>query len=335
MHRVQIAMLSFAALAATSPVAAQTSFGRALVVGEGEVIVGEPASGNAFRPGRVYIYRKVEGVWREAARLSAPEAQRADGFGSSLALSGSTLFVGERDGSTIRVFNKAPNGTWRAASTIATSTSVEGALGPMVAFGDYLLLGLPGRALGGRGGGGGGRGGQPQANLTPGAAVVLQRGADGEYMQRIRLAASDASAGDSFGASIAVDNDVVLIGAPGAKERAGTVYAFRLDPTTRMWQQGSVLQPREPQANEAFGSSIAMQGDAAVIGSPGAAANYGLALVFRRNKESGEWTEESRLTAFTGNRQERFGASIAAAGPDIWVSVPGRSVQSGGAQRRP
>ncbi len=335
MHRVQIAMLSFAALAATSPVAAQTSFGRALVVGEGEVIVGEPASGNAFRPGRVYIYRKVEGVWREAARLSAPEAQRADGFGSSLALSGSTLFVGERDGSTIRVFNKAPNGTWRAASTIATSTSVEGALGPMVAFGDYLLLGLPGRALGGRGGGGGGRGGQPQANLTPGAVVVLQRGADGEYMQRIRLAASDASAGDSFGASIAVDNDVVLIGAPGAKERAGTVYAFRLDPTTRMWQQGSVLQPREPQANEAFGSSIAMQGDAAVIGSPGAAANYGLALVFRRNKESGEWTEESRLTAFTGNRQERFGASIAAAGPDIWVSVPGRSVQSGGAQRRP
>ncbi len=336
MRSVRALLIGAASLAAAWPVNAQTNFGRALVVGNGEVIVGEPAQGNAFRPGRIYVYRKVEGAWKEAARVSAPEAQRADGFGNALALTGSTLFVGQGDGSTIHVLTKHANGSWKATGTVATGGAADGPIGPMVAQGDYLFLGLPGRGAGGGrqggGGGGGGRGGQPQT-LTPGAVVVFQRGADGAYTQLTRLAASDASDGDSFGAAIAVAEGLVLIGAPGAKERAGAVYPFRL--ANGNWQQGSPLQAREPQANEAFGSSVALQGNALVVGSPGAGGNYGAAFVYRRNEQSGEWVEDSRLAAFTGNRQERFGAAVVSTGSDVWVSVPGRAVQSGGAQRRP
>ncbi|MGH8631116.1 MAG: FG-GAP repeat protein, partial [Burkholderiales bacterium] len=250
-------LLGLTCLAAAAPGSAQTSFGRALIVGEGEVFVGEPANGNAFRPGRVYVYRKVAGLWKEAARLTAPKPERADGFGSGLALAGSTLFVARSDGSSIQVFDKQTNGSWKAMGAIATTGATEGPLGPMVGVGDWLFLGLPGRALGGRSGGGG-RGGQQEANLTPGAVIVYRRGTDGEWAQRVRLAAAEPAPGDAFGSAIALADGVAMIGAPGAKERAGAVYPFLFDSISRNWQQFTALQAREPQANEAFGSSVTL-----------------------------------------------------------------------------
>ena len=328
-------LIGIACLVAAAQASAQTSFGRALVIGDGEVIVGEPANNNAFRPGRVYVYRKTAGVWREAARLTAPDTGRADGFGSALALSGSTLFVSKGDGATIHVFNKQA-GVWKAAGTLTTPAGpIEGPLGAMAAIGDWLFVGLPGRALGGRGGGGGGGRGGQQANASAGAVIVFQRGEDKEWRQRVRLVAHEPAAGDGFGSAMALADGMALIGAPGAKERQGAVYSFAYHTELRSWMQGNVLQAREPQANEAFGSSLVLQNGVLIAGAPGAAANYGAAFVYRRNEQSGEWVEETRLAAFTGNRQERFGSAIAASGNDVLVAVPGRSERSGGAQRRP
>jgi choice-of-anchor B domain-containing protein len=332
MRFVRTTILAGLSLAVALPAAAQTAFGRAVVVGTGEVIVGEPAQGNAFRPGRVYVYRKNAGVWREAARLSAEQPERADGFGGTLALDGNTLVVGERGG-TLSVFNKTA-GTWKRVGRVNLPTPEE-LTGPMVVAGDWLFLGAPGRGAvpAGRGGGGGGRGGAP-AQPTPGAVLVFKRGSDGQWSQHAKLVAPDETPGNGFGAAIAVGKGFALIGAPGAKERVGVVYPFRLDEPSATWQAGTALQTREPQANEQFGAGVALQGENAVIGAPGASGNYGAAFVFKRSP-AGDWLEETRLAPFTGNRQERFGANIVAAGNDIWVAVPARSVRTGGAQRRP
>jgi choice-of-anchor B domain-containing protein len=323
------AFMGLALLAIAAPATAQVAFGRGVAVGENEVLVGEPAQGNAFRSGRVYVYRKNGTTWREAGRLTAATPARADGFGGSLTLAGNTLFVGERDG-TLAVFTKTA-GAWKRAGSVP---SAEGANGPMVAAGDWLLRGAPGVMVvtGGRQGGGGGRGGNaPPA--TPGTVFVYKRAASGEWTEAARLTAPESAPGNGFGSAIALGDGVALIGAPGAKERAGVVYSFRVDGNGN-WTPGTPLQSREPQANEMFGSSVSLQGNSVVIGAPGAAANFGAAFVFKKN-DAGDWVEDSRLSAFTGNRQERFGAAIASTGNDIWVAVPGRTVQTGGAQRRP
>ena len=67
-------------------------FGGAVLVGDGEVFAGE--SQNQFRPGLVYVFRKTGASWVEAATIASPKSAVGDGFGSSLALDGSTLFVG-------------------------------------------------------------------------------------------------------------------------------------------------------------------------------------------------------------------------------------------------
>ena len=97
---LSLAMLPFATLPG---VAQSGSFGNAIVVSDGELIIAEPNTN--FRPGAVYIYRRSGNAWREAAQLHAPDSERADGFGSVLARTGNTLFVGQRNG-PLHVFER-------------------------------------------------------------------------------------------------------------------------------------------------------------------------------------------------------------------------------------
>src|SRR5687767_9142786 len=90
------------------------AFGTAVIIADGEMIVAEPNTN--FRPGTVYVYRKTGGTWRETAQLRAPDAARADGFGSALALGGGTLFVAQRDG-RLHAFRKQ-GGNWVSAGLV-------------------------------------------------------------------------------------------------------------------------------------------------------------------------------------------------------------------------
>ena len=93
-------------------------FGGAVLVGDGEVFAGE--SNNQFRSGLVYVYRKTGASWTEAMQLAAPKAAVSDGFGSSLAIDGSTLFIGA-GASAVHVFTK--QGTmWTYSSTVDAAT---------------------------------------------------------------------------------------------------------------------------------------------------------------------------------------------------------------------
>jgi choice-of-anchor B domain-containing protein len=337
LRRSLLVGLLIVAAAAVAPADAQIRFGSAVAVAAGEVIVGEPAGGNAFRPGQVLIYRKSGGAWREAARLTSPDAQRADGFGAPLAVAGNTMFVGQ--GELLHVFRRAAGGAWQAAGRITPVAAQGENFGAAIATaGEWLLVGAPPRAQGGRrGGGGGGRrggGGQAQAEQPPGAVYLFRRGADGQWTQAGRLTASDASNGDQFGAAIAMADGRALIGAPGRSERTGAAYLFRLN--AGGWQQeGDAITAREPQANEMFGDAVAFQGERIVVGTPGSGGGYGAVFVFRHDSETGGWVEQARLAAFSGNRQEGFGSQIATDGSDVWVSVAGRSERAGGANRSP
>ena len=70
----RVLLFPFLVTLASAPVVAQSgSFGNAIVVSDGELIIAEPNTN--FRPGAVYIYRKSGNVWREAAQLHAPDAE--------------------------------------------------------------------------------------------------------------------------------------------------------------------------------------------------------------------------------------------------------------------
>jgi len=354
---VVVAFAAFAALAALAfgapaPASAQSSgFGNHVVVtGPDEMLIGEPNS--AFRPGLVYVYRKSGGSWESVAELSAPDAERQDGFGAVLAVSGNTLFVAQRGG-RVHTFAKQ-GGEWSY-----TGTPVEGVvegLDPgcnaygycgnefglaLAAEGDWLLVGEPGVPAGGqarrRGGG--------EETQPTGAVYAFRRDASGGWVQAQRLEAPAAEPGDAFGASVAVEAGVALIGAPGAAgtgqagepgamedvagddtgvEAAGRVFEYRLQADA--WQRAGELRAA-PVAEARFGSAVALEGDKALVGAPGTEAETGAAFLFRRTAD-GSWTEPFELLGRQGG--DRLGAAVAIDGDHLWVGAPvDRGIENG------
>ncbi|HXT71921.1 MAG TPA: choice-of-anchor B family protein [Vicinamibacterales bacterium] len=286
-------------------------FGGAVLVGDGEVFAGESA--NQFRPGTVYVYRKNGPNWMEAAQIVAPKSAVGDGFGASLAMDGSTLYIGAGT-SAVHVFTKR-NGNWTFASTIdATVVPMPPAppapapanpppagapapvpapnvarFGAITAAGDWLLIGKD-AGRGGRGipvaQAGGGRGG-PAPVQPAGAVWAFKRGANGEFAYHSTIASTAdaaATAGDRFGSSVALSGTMALIGASGQNAGAGVVHEFGLDGDA--WKSVRTFAPNGAQGTTAaFGSVVAINGPQAVVTAPGDSGGYGAVYVFGKQTQ--------------------------------------------------
>ena len=321
-------------------------FGGAVLVGDGEVFAGE--SLNQFRPGMVYVFRKAGASWVEAATITAPKAAVGDGFGSSLAIDGSTLFVGA-GATAVHVYTKQGS-TWTHASTVEAASvpmpaappapapaappaaaapapaapaapSVAQFGGTIAASGEWLLVGKA--VAGGRGRGGAvvitggapGRGG-PAPAQPAGAVFAFKRSGNGQFAYHstiVSAADAAAAAGDRFGGSIAMAGNTALIGAAGQGAGAGVVHEFSVEGET--WKSVRTFAPVGLQGSSAaFGSVVALAGDLAVASAPGEAGGYGSAYVFRKvTQPAGRGGGAGQPVA--------AGAAPAAGGNVLWVET--------------
>jgi len=150
--------------------------------------------------------------------------------------------------------------------------------------------------------------------LTAHTALAVQQN------ESAQLFASDGSSGDLFGHAVAADGDVVVVGAfstDGPGNNAGAVYLF--DMTTG--QQLTKLQPNDIAAGDRFGSSVAIDGDLIVIGSPwddDSGSVSGSAYVF----ETATGAQLTKLVPLDGSSSDAFGSQVALAGSTVLVSAP-------------
>ena len=150
-----------------------------------------------------------------------------------------------------------------------------------------------------------------------GAAYVFSRSVSDETWRRdAKLIASDASSNDRFGQSVAVSGNYVFVGAPYDDEngsQSGSVYVFKRDASTNTWSQTAKLTASNAAPNDQFGTSVAVNGDRALVGAPYKASAFGgsgVVYVFERNVDSDEWTETlAKLTDFKGLKSE-FGKQV-------------------------
>ena len=138
---------------------------------------------------------------------------------------------------------------------------------------------------------------------------------DPSFAQSQKLTASDGAAEDLLGESVAVSGDTAIIGASGfgaTTAKPGAAYVFFRTNATG-WTLQQKLTPSDGAADNAFGHSVSIDGDTAVVGAFGAAVagkpQQGAAYIFVRSGTT--WTQQQKLTAVDGAASDLFGWSVA------------------------
>jgi len=286
----------------TEPAAA---FGGAVAISNGDVLVGEPF--NNIRSGLVYIYRKAGGSWTEASTLAASDGKAGDGFGSAIAVDGTTMLVGavrsNDNRGTVYVFQRQGSSAWRETARLAGADVAAGdQFGATIALrGDLALVSAPGQAKG------------------AGAVYVFRR-TGANWAQAGKLVSPEAKDQVRFGSAIAFDGDRLLISEPGANERAGAVHLFTRDASGEYKAAGK-LNVNGLQRNDVLGVSMAVSGNTLLVGANGLASTAGGIVTFTKD-ETGQWREHGRLFPYQGARFDNFGSAIALAGNDLLVGAP-------------
>lgn len=347
----------------TTTLAASSGAALGSVAFDGDTIVaGAPGVSAAF-----VFTRSVAGVWgsscvagavpvcKETVRLQASNFVLSDAFGTSVSISGDTVVVGSpqadsgvtTDGGSVYVYGRV-GGVWSGCSGGVPQTCLEQAelfpsdpknlknFGKQVAIdGDTLIAAAPGDTL------------------VPGkgSAYVLLRTA-GLWSHQAKLV---SSASASFGASVDVSGETVVVGSTlddrSPASKAGSLYVFTRNGTA--WSgscSGNPVQcthdfvtliASDRGASDALGQAVSIRGQTILAGSirhdhgiiP-ATVNSGAAYVFRRG--AGTWgtactgaspkvcVEDDELlpgdaaTVF-GFGPNRVGLSVALAGETAFV----------------
>ena len=257
------------------------------------------------------------------SKLAASDGESRDFFGKSVAVAdeGVTALVGvpgDKDpnsAGSVYVFKPSGDEWVRNAKVDPADGGEVDGFGQAVGLsedGTTALIGAPGTDEG-------------DLNENVGAAYVFKQ-SNGAWSQEAELEASDGTADDGFGGSVAVTGDgtTAVVGASGHEETTGDATAENVGAAYVFarrggaWTQETRLTADDGGDGDRFGSSVAVAGDAptALVGAkwdrnPNG-IDAGSAYVFEPN--GGEWSQRAKLTASDGDNGETFGRSVAVSG---------------------
>ena len=251
--------------------------------------------------------RAAPPIGTQLSELKGSDTVAGDGFGGSVAVSGTTAVVGA-PGYAIHagrayVFTQTAPG-WKQAAELKGSDSAAGDyFGYSVAVsGTTAVVGAPGLAR---------------------AYVFTKTGAG--WKQAAELKGSDTVAGDGFGHAVAISGTSVVVGADGHAKAAGRAYVF-----TKMgagWKQAAELKGSDTAAGDYFGYSVAISGTSAVVGAPVFSKEAGQAYVFT-DTASG-WKQAAELKGSGTVAGDGFGGSVAISGTSAVVGASGYARDAG------
>jgi hypothetical protein len=131
----------------------------------------------------------------------------------------------------------------------------------------------------------------------------------------------DGASSDNAGYSLAVDGEMVVVGAPGDDDNGmGSGSAYAVQKTEAGWRNQWKLLPPDGGPDDQFGTSVAVSGDLAVVGAFGHGEG-GAAYVFRF--DGSRWAMEQKLLASDACAGDNFGYAVAASGPVALIGAYG------------
>lgn len=293
--------------------AAGARFGTSVAVSGDTAVVGaEYAIRDGQFTGAAYVFaRDASGAWIEEAELVASDSIGQPNFGNAVAVDGDTVVIGAPfDGYRARgsayVYQRNPGGSWSEQAKLLPSDSAYNFGRAVSISGDTVLIGVQ----------------DDENGFAAGAAYVFTRDAGGNWFEHSKLIASDGMALDFFGASVALEGELAVIGAERNDDdgqSTGSVYVFIRD-RNGDWSEETKLRGRDSYPMSLFGHSVAMSEGTVLVAAGGSV------YVFTRDA-GGVWSEQALLVAEDG-RTGAFSDFVSS----VAISGDTASIQRGGSR---
>ena len=310
--------------------AAGDNFGTSVAISGDTAIVGAPR--NSEFHGSAYIFQRDAGglnQWGEVKRLGVTFFAL---FGFDVTISNDTVIVGApgesndltNDG-TAYVFRRDQGGAnnWGQVKRLTSGgPAVAGSFGISVSLSsDTAIVGALRE--------------DPGGVNDAGSAYIFQRDEGGANSWGLvsPLMASDGSASDRFGRAVSISGGTALVGADldglGVNlDGAGSAYVFVRDQAGD-WIETKKLTAGDPAQSDGFGTSLSIEGDIAVVGSPHDDATIefdeeGSAYLFKRNRGGpNNWGQLEKLSVSVAPASDtNFGADASISGNTILIGAP-------------
>ena len=237
-------------------------------------------------------------------------------FGDAVSVSDNTAVVGSRratvDGSRFgAVFVYDYDGTsWVETAKLVPIRANEEFGGSVSISGNKIVIGA--------------RTGTLDSIFKSGAAFVYEP-VGGIWTQTAVLKASDIDRFDSFGASVSIQGNRIVVGSVGnddIADRSGSAYIFDYD--GKQWSEVAKLTASDASENAAFGHAVDVDGDRVVVSANLAddaviGINVGNVYVFEKVINS--WNETALLGAPDRDTGDGFGGAISLSGDKLIVGA--------------
>jgi hypothetical protein len=291
------------------------SFGYSVAISDETIVVGalEDDVESKQAEDSAYVFVRSGTTWSQQQKLTLADNKGDIQFGNSVAISGETLVVSAvgADGARGSAYVFVRSGTtWsQQQKLIASDGEASDHFGVSVAIsGETIVVGVYSDDIG--------------AAVDQGSAYVFVRSGI-TWSQQQKLIASDGQAFVSFGYSVAISGETIVVGAlnddVGLSVNQGSVYVFVRSGTT--WSQQQKLTDVDGASGDAFGYSVGISGETIIASAINTNENQGSAYVFVRTGIT--WSQQQKITASDGAAFDEFGRSVAISCETIVVGAPG------------
>ncbi len=338
-------------------------FGTAIALSGDVLVVGAPGESSAAQrvngemndasvvfSGAAYVFQRVAGHWAQSAYLKASGNAMNNAFGSSVAIAGNTIVVGapshaqppELDhAGAAYVFDRVGYDWVESHMLAASNPAASDGFGASVAItSGRIVVGAPGESSAATGVGGD-ETDDSEDYSGSGAAYVFDW--NGGWGTPTYLKASNTQSEAGFGSAVAIDGDLVAVGAPNQSSSeasgSGAVYVFASG-GLEGWEQKALIEGSNGEAGDGFGSAVALgQGvlavaatgeDSSAVGIDGDQTNNDAddsGAVYLFAQEGDGWAQQAFVKALNTQAKDHFGSAVATADGELAI---GAELEDGG-----
>jgi len=218
-----------------------SGFGTAVAIRNGTAFVGIP---HGFPTSRVAVYEQTAAGWVRTTTLRVPDAllDGKSGFGRAIVFRDGLAVIASH--TFVHVFRRI-DGVWTDVQKLARPQGrATWEISAMRLENGILVIGS-------------------SSSERQGVVYLYELAANGKFVRRANLRASDSFAIDHFGSDVAVAGNVVVVGEP--LHDVAYVFRRRSDGT---WVEAQKLRGTDISSVRSFGAAVAIDRGMIIVGAP-------------------------------------------------------------------